>query len=143
MFLTHIIPTYQAIHGILVFLLTLWHTIQQKPSKTQGKQRIWMQPVVAANPFKNLVKINIFIKKRAAGRAHSRSSPGLRQGPASSDLHLSNSESRQCLHALEHHGKCDFYELPALARFLMPSLGCRQPTTKWNPRLNFPICQSK
>ena len=43
---------------------------------------------MVANPFKTLVKINIFIEKCAAGGSHSRPSPGLRQGPGSSDLHF-------------------------------------------------------
>ena len=45
-------------------------------------------PEVEANPFKNLVKINIFIEKCVADGSHSRPSPGLGQGPGSSDLHF-------------------------------------------------------
>ena len=45
-------------------------------------------PAVVANPFKNLVKINISIEKCAADGSHSRPSPGLRQGPGSSGLHF-------------------------------------------------------
>ena len=33
----------------------------------------------------------------------------------------------------------DLNELPTVARFLMPSRGCRQPTTKWKPRPTFPF----
>ena len=45
-------------------------------------------PEVYDNPFKNLVKINIFIEKCAADGPHSRPSPGLGQGPGSSGLHF-------------------------------------------------------
>ena len=76
-----------------------------------------MQPEVASQTFKNQWKSTISSKNVQAGGAHSRPTPGLCQGPASSDLHLSNSKSQQRLPALEHHGKCDFQELPALARF--------------------------
>ena len=73
-------------------------------------------PAGDANPFKNLVKMNNFIEKRATGGSHSRPSPGLRQGPVSSDLHSWKWNPRQSLRALEHRGKRDFQELPALAR---------------------------
>ena len=78
---------YEGIHSILADLLAVRRTEQQNPSKTQGKQTNWLRPEVATNPFKNLVKINIFIEKCAADGSHSRPSPGLRQGPGSSDLH--------------------------------------------------------
>ena len=47
-----------------------------------------LYPEGIANPFKNLMKINIFIEKCAADGSHSRPSPGLGQGPGSSDLHF-------------------------------------------------------
>ena len=79
---------YEGIHSILADLLAVRRTEQQNPSKTQGKQTNSLAPEVQENPFKNLVKINIFIEKCAADGPHSRPSPGLRQGPGSSDLHF-------------------------------------------------------
>ena len=52
------------------------------------KQANFLNPEGLDNPFKNLAKINIFIEKCAADGSHSRPSPGLRQGPGSSDLHF-------------------------------------------------------
>ena len=46
------------------------------------------RPEGDANPFKNIVRINIFIEKCAADGSHCRPSPGLGQGQGSSDLHF-------------------------------------------------------
>ena len=94
----------------------LWHTEQQKPSKTQRQQTNLRYPTGTANPFKHHVKINISIEKCATARSHSRPSPGLRQGPVSSDLHFGKWNPRQSLRAQGHGGKRNFQELPALAR---------------------------
>ena len=82
------VAAYEGIHSILTDLLAVRRTEQQKASKTQGNQANLLCPEGKANPFKNLVKINIFIEKCAADGSHSRPSPGLRQGPGSSDLHF-------------------------------------------------------
>ena len=79
---------YEGIHSILADLLAVRHIQQQESSKTQGKQTNLLCPEGKANPFKNLVKINIFIEKCAADGSHSQPSPGLGQGPGSSDLHF-------------------------------------------------------
>ena len=79
---------YQAIHSNIHYLPGHSHILQQNASKTQGKQTNLLAPEVQANPFKNIVKINIFIEKCAADGSHSRPSPGLGQGPGSSDLHF-------------------------------------------------------
>ena len=84
--------------------------------KNTRKTNEFATTLVVANPFKNLVKINISIEKCAAGGSHSRPSPGLRQGPVSSDLHSWKWNPRQSLQTLEHQGKRDFQELPALYR---------------------------
>ena len=79
---------YEGIHSILADLLAVRRTEQQNLSNTQGKQTNLLPPTGVANPFKNLAKINIFIEKCATDGSHSRPSPGLRQGPGSSDLHF-------------------------------------------------------
>ena len=78
----------QRICSILDHLHGVRHILHQKSSKTQGKQTNWLRPEVATNPFKKQWEINIFIEKCAADGSHSRPSPGLGQGPGSSDLHF-------------------------------------------------------
>ena len=79
---------YQRICSILAHLHGVRHIQQQKSSKTQGKQTNLLPLGGEANPFKKQWKINISIEKCAADGSHSRPSPGLRQGPGSSDLHF-------------------------------------------------------
>ena len=80
--------TYQWVLGNLGFMVGVWHMIHRKSSKTQGKQMNFLLPEVEENTFKNLVKTNDSIEKCAADGSHSRPSPGLGQGPGSSDLHF-------------------------------------------------------
>ena len=74
--------------------MDLWYSGPSARSTAHGapekliKRVNLLRPEVVANPFKNLVKINNSIEKCAADGSHSRPSPGLGQGPGSSDLHF-------------------------------------------------------